>query len=1249
LRNCFLNKGFGLSYFRKALTACLVVGSFGAIGQDQVRAVDASLNLNFEALSFLPEADLVSSSSNLGPGFTRRYESVATIGGVVVDAVVTIVSQSGNTGNELDTFDQYDNTQHLSAHTKPSGSAESSGKIKVEFVADGTNTPVVLNNVRASIADIDAHEFGTFYGIANYRLSTGTQLSRSGTTAGVYRFHSSTTGASNTDEKRILEVAYGSTSSVVTAFGCRSGASSAIGAGGKCGFTVVIGTVARTLGFVDTVVDQPSYTVTYSANTCTTGTVPAPTSGAGSLTIADNTGTLSQGSNVFLGWNTLANGTGTMYQPGSSILPTENITLYAMCGTAPSADPETSSGASDANQTIDVLTGDVASTGATLIPSSVRLCATGTDNSVCTATSLTIAGEGTYTVNTTTGVVTFNPESTFSGTAAPIKYVVADSNGLKASSTITPTVAAGEVPTVGKPAADNETSTGASDVNQVIDVLVGDTASEGATLDPTSVRLCITGTADASCTGTSLTVTGEGVYTVDPATGVVTFNPESTFSGTATPIKYIVKDSTNKTASATITPTVQPPPPASSPPSATPETKSVIPGGSVSFTTVTGAGGLGSGTDLVASATCLLVPGTSTCDADGVVAIAGEGTYTLVASTGIVTYVADANAVQGSKTSISYRITDKDGFKATSTLTPTIPPPPTADNETSSGSINTAQVIDVVTGDAAGSGATLDRTTVRLCATGTATASCTGTTLTVTGEGTYTVNTTTGVVTFVPVSTFTGTATPIKYVIADSTGQKAAATITPTVVAPATGPSAEPESKTVLPGNTVSFTTVTGAGGLGSGTGLVTSGANATCLFNTGTTTCAGTTTDSYGNRYSTVTVTGEGTYTLNLASGVVSFAAAANVTPGQKTPITYRITDASGLKATSTLTPIVPPPPTASPDSSQGVKNTEQTLMPLNNDTPGSSIHSPFVVASIKLCDQGTSPETTPNCTKTSVTVANQGTYVVNANGTVTFTPVTDYVSVNYQSSTGPVVSIPITPVHYTVLDALGQKAASTLTPKVVPPPAPITAVDTGTAEQGSVVELSPWTNDSPGVNPGGEGKPDPQLVPTSIRLCDKTEAAPTCTKEDLTTVDGRYVVDTSTGKVTFTHVEGFEGTVAEPVTYIIANNWTGLSGTGISTNVLIPTIIVTAQAAPAAPEPAPADPSPAPEAEVVSEVPSTTTTTTTIPEVPVAVSEVAVVVPDELPSTGADANLELLLMLLLLGFGVLIAHVGKTKSSPR
>jgi uncharacterized repeat protein (TIGR02543 family) len=415
----------------------------------QVASAAIGSDLNFQALSFQPEADLFRASSDLSPGFNRRYENVATIGGAVIDARVTIVSQSGNVNNELSTFDQYDNTQHLSAHTEPSGSSESSGKFRIDFLADGTDTPVVIRNIRSSIADIDAHEFGTFFGISRYRLATGTQLSRSGSTAGVFRFHSSTTGASNTDELRILEVDYDATSSITTEFGCRSNANGVIGAGGKCGFTVVIGTPVRTLGVVETAVARPTYTVTYNSNSGTSGSVPASSTGTNEITIAGNTGALSKSPGVFLGWNTLANGTGVSFPPGYTFVPTENMTLYAQYGPAPpppAADNETSSGLVDVNQTINVLVGDTAATGAFLNPSSIRLCATGTPDVSCTSTSLLVPNEGTYTVDPQTGTVTFDPLSTFSGTATPIKYVVADSTGQIASAAIAVTVVTPSAP-----------------------------------------------------------------------------------------------------------------------------------------------------------------------------------------------------------------------------------------------------------------------------------------------------------------------------------------------------------------------------------------------------------------------------------------------------------------------------------------------------------------------------------------------------------------------------------------------------------------------------------------------------------------------------------------------------------------------------------------------------------------------------------------------------------------------------------
>jgi CshA-type fibril repeat protein len=222
-----------------------------------------------------------------------------------------------------------------------------------------------------------------------------------------------------------------------------------------------------------------------------------------------------------------------------------------------------------------------------------------------------------------------------------------------------------------------------------------------------------------------------------------------------------------------------------------------------------------------------------------------------------------------------------------------------------------------------------------------------------------------------------------------------------------------------------------------------------------------------------------------------------------------------------------------------------------------------PLDATTVLLCE---SPEIAPSCTKTTVTVTGQGTYVVNANGLVSFTPVPGY------SGTA-------TPMPYILRDSLGQVAHSTLNPIVLNQIAPITELDEGTAEQGSAVVLTPWSNDNGGEIPATDTG-TVELVPESIRLCGLAETAPTCTETELVTDDGTYTVDTTTGKVTFVHRAGFMGTVTQPVTYQIEGNWTVTSGTtavtgnGITTNILIPTIIPPAPPAPPAPAPAPAAP---------------------------------------------------------------------------
>jgi len=944
--------------------------------------------------------------------------------------------------------------------------------------------------------------------------------------------------------------------------------------------------------------------------------------------------------------------TAVRYQVADTLGQVTNATITPTVRVAPNAVNDVSSENYDTNHVIDPLTNDVNGTG-TIDPTTVKLCGTGQTSPNCTQTTLTVSGVGTYTVNTTTGAVTFDPLPTFTGTAPAVTYQVSDSFGQTDSATITPTV--GPPPL---PVAVNDALTSNWDTNQTYTPTSNDTVGSSFPLLATTVKLCDTNQSVPTCSATTLTVANEGTYTVN-ANGTVTFDPLPTFKGTATSVTYQATDSLGRSDDATITPTVTPPPA----PVATAETKPVIPGGTATFTTITGTSGLATGTQLQTSgakATCLITPGSNpaACDADNVVTIAGEGTFTLNPSTGVVTFVADANATAGTKTSLTYRVTDVTGQTATSTLTPVIPQPPVANPDTNTGNWDANQTISPLTNDVAGAvSAPLVASTVKLCGVapsaqtpnnctqtsltianegtytvnangtvtfdplptfnGTATAvryqvadtlgqvanttitptvlapraptatadtntgnwdtnqtispltndtpgeptaplvastvklcgvapsaqtpnNCTQTSLTIANQGTYTVNAN-GTVTFDPLPSFTGTATAVKYQVTDTIGQTVNTTITPTVLAPP-APVASPGTVSLIAGGTKDFAPIFGTNALAAKTTGGPDLTNSTvCIVDPATTLC-GTTA---------VTIANEGTFTLNPTTGVVTYTALSTATFGAKTAISYKITDALNVTVTSTLTPSIIPKPTARPDTSRGVMEQTQTLSPVGNDSPG-AITYPLDPKTVLLCG---ATETAPTCTQTTVTVAGEGTYVVQANGTVKFTPETTY----YGTAA---------PVRYIVKDSLGQVATSTLTPTVVPPPAPVTELDTGIAEQGSTVVLSPWANDHGGVVPAGVSG-TVELVRNSIRLCGATDSSPTCALTALTTDDGTYTVNTTSGQVVFVHRQGFMGTVTQPVTYQIANNWTGLSGIGITTNILIPTIIP-----PAPPSPSVADP---------------------------------------------------------------------------
>jgi CshA-type fibril repeat protein len=92
--------------------------------------------------------------------------------------------------------------------------------------------------------------------------------------------------------------------------------------------------------------------------------------------------------------------------------------------------PDTSTGMQGAPQDISVLSNDVpgsnANVAGTWTKTKLFFCATGQTNPNCNQLTKTVTGQGTYTINQTTGVVTFTPEPNYVGTATPVDYQITD-------------------------------------------------------------------------------------------------------------------------------------------------------------------------------------------------------------------------------------------------------------------------------------------------------------------------------------------------------------------------------------------------------------------------------------------------------------------------------------------------------------------------------------------------------------------------------------------------------------------------------------------------------------------------------------------------------------------------------------------------------------------------------------------------------------------------------------------------------
>ena len=271
-----------------------------------------------------------------------------------------------------------------------------------------------------------------------------------------------------------------------------------------------------------------AYTVTFpdtSVATAVSATVPSG-DGAGTTTAADGSVT-SNAAGVTAGATTIIDALYTQLidlTPDAEVVPKNTTT------------------------TLHPLANDEPATGNTLVASSVKLCGLSEAPPACTQSSVTVT-EGTFVANPD-GTVDFTPATDFTGVVTPVTYQASDTGPTTGSAVINVTV-------VGAPTAQPVTSIDDVNVTQTLTPLSGATVDPAAGWASTPLLLCGASESAGSCTQSSVSVDGVGVYTVTPD-NEVSFVPAHNYVGSPTPVTFDVVDTIGQRASSTLAVTVRP-------------------------------------------------------------------------------------------------------------------------------------------------------------------------------------------------------------------------------------------------------------------------------------------------------------------------------------------------------------------------------------------------------------------------------------------------------------------------------------------------------------------------------------------------------------------------------------------------------------------------------------------------------------------------------------------------------------------
>ena len=658
---------------------------------------------------------------------------------------------------------------------------------------------------------------------------------------------------------------------------------------------------------------------------------------------------------------------------------------------------------------------------------------------------------GKYVIDPLTGVVTFKPNKDFTGTPDPATVEVKDKNGTPATATYTPTV----TPVV--PTAEPKETSGKQGQPQTQDTeSMFKQGDEVAPIDKTTVKLVDPSGNEVTTMPAMKDGKEVGTYTIDPATGVITFQPNKDFTGTPDAAKVVAKDTNGTKVETTYTPTVTPVTPTAEPKETsgkqgqpqTQETESMFKQGDevapIDKTTV----------KLVDPSGNEVTTMPALKDGKEV------GTYTIDPTTGVITFQPNKDFV-GTPDAAKVVAKDTNGTKVETTYTPTVTPvTPTAEPKETTDIQGKSQTQDTESmfkqGDEV---APIDKTTVKLVDPSGNEVTSMPATKDGKEVGTYTIDPTTGVITFTPNKDFVGTPDAAKVVAKDTNGTKVETTYTPTVT-PVT-PTADPAETTDIQGKTQN-----GTPKFTPGNPEVPMDDEVQATFEDGTT---------------EKVVPGEGTYKVS-PDGIVTFTPEKNFT-GVGTGVTVKRVDKNGTPVTAKYTPTVTPvTPEGTPAETTDIQGKEQTgkptFKPGNPEVPmDDEVPATF--------EDGSTEKKVPG----------EGTYKVNPDGTVTFTPEKTFTGVG-------------TGVTVKRVDKNGTPVTAKYTPTVTP------VTPEGTPAETTDIQGKEQTG-KPEFKPGNPEVPMDNEVPATFEDGSTTKTIPG---------EGTYTVKPD-GTVTFTPEKTFTG----------------------------------------------------------------------------------------------------------------------------